>query len=248
MYHGEVNVAQEELNSFLSVAEDLKVKGLTQNNSNEASSSKSTKLHNPQIRNLLPNSLVEPAPSQKIKPIQRQGQYQGTHDDYIQEVVPLVKEEPPTVVEHAPTTQDHGERQQHYEDPVMGTVISSMDDSYGDAGYEDYQGYEDRYDEEAVVGGARLDLNKGDLLQGANQLCQKHDGEKKFECLSCGKMFSDQSNCKRHIRQNHLGENKNAVCPNCNKTELKTNMNRHIKKYCVNRHLFVEEPQQLTYY
>ena len=30
MYHGEVNIAQEELNSFLSVAEDLKVKGLTQ--------------------------------------------------------------------------------------------------------------------------------------------------------------------------------------------------------------------------
>ena len=30
MYHGEVNVAQEELNSFLSVAEDLRVKGLTQ--------------------------------------------------------------------------------------------------------------------------------------------------------------------------------------------------------------------------
>merc|ERR1712096_242559 len=33
MYHGEVNVAQEELNSFLSVAENLKVKGLTQNQS-----------------------------------------------------------------------------------------------------------------------------------------------------------------------------------------------------------------------
>jgi hypothetical protein len=33
MYHGEVNVAQEELNSFLSVAEDLQVKGLTQSNS-----------------------------------------------------------------------------------------------------------------------------------------------------------------------------------------------------------------------
>jgi hypothetical protein len=34
MYHGEVNVAQEELNSFLAVAEDLQVKGLTQNGSN----------------------------------------------------------------------------------------------------------------------------------------------------------------------------------------------------------------------
>lgn len=33
MYQGEVNVAQEELNSFLVVAEDLRVKGLTQNNS-----------------------------------------------------------------------------------------------------------------------------------------------------------------------------------------------------------------------
>merc|ERR1711936_320650 len=33
MYHGEVNIAQEELNSFLAVAEDLKVKGLTQNGS-----------------------------------------------------------------------------------------------------------------------------------------------------------------------------------------------------------------------
>jgi hypothetical protein len=33
MYHGEVNNAQEELNSFLAVAEDLKVKGLTQSQS-----------------------------------------------------------------------------------------------------------------------------------------------------------------------------------------------------------------------
>ena len=30
MYHGEVNVSQEKHNSFLSVAEDLQVKGLTQ--------------------------------------------------------------------------------------------------------------------------------------------------------------------------------------------------------------------------
>lgn len=31
MYHGEVNIAQDELNSFLAVAEELQVKGLTQN-------------------------------------------------------------------------------------------------------------------------------------------------------------------------------------------------------------------------
>ena len=31
MYHGEVNVAQDDLNNFLAVAEDLRIKGLTQN-------------------------------------------------------------------------------------------------------------------------------------------------------------------------------------------------------------------------
>ena len=42
-YHGEVNVAQEELNSFLAVAEELRVKGLTQNNQGGSSSSSSKK-------------------------------------------------------------------------------------------------------------------------------------------------------------------------------------------------------------
>ena len=32
MYHGEVNVAEEELNSFLAVSKQLRVKGLTQSN------------------------------------------------------------------------------------------------------------------------------------------------------------------------------------------------------------------------
>ena len=36
MYNGEVNVSQEDLNSFLAVAEDLKVKGLTQNTAGDS--------------------------------------------------------------------------------------------------------------------------------------------------------------------------------------------------------------------
>merc|ERR1711953_1560362 len=43
MYHGEVNVAQEELNSFLAVAEELRVKGLTQNNQGGSSGSSNKK-------------------------------------------------------------------------------------------------------------------------------------------------------------------------------------------------------------
>ena len=42
MYYGEANIAQEDLNTFLSVAEELKVKGLTQNPNQQSSSSKPT--------------------------------------------------------------------------------------------------------------------------------------------------------------------------------------------------------------
>merc|ERR1712123_564388 len=45
MYHGEVNVAQDELNSFLAVAQDLKVKGLTQNQSGQPNKNKREPQH-----------------------------------------------------------------------------------------------------------------------------------------------------------------------------------------------------------
>merc|ERR1711936_1236368 len=47
MYHGEVNVAQEDLNSFLAVAEDLQVKGLTLGRSDTNASSDPKPLSRP---------------------------------------------------------------------------------------------------------------------------------------------------------------------------------------------------------
>ena len=43
MYHGEVNIAQEDLTSFLAVAQDLKIKGLTQSSNNSE-----TTINNPE--------------------------------------------------------------------------------------------------------------------------------------------------------------------------------------------------------
>merc|ERR1719483_2019249 len=81
--------------------------------------------------------------------------------------------------------------------------------------------------------------NKAALLQGAAELCARLDNGS-FSCLSCGKAYSDQGNCKRHIRMDHLGESKKVFCPNCNKQENKINIKRHMKKYCPNCHLFDE--------
>merc|ERR1712025_628856 len=63
MYQGEVNVAQDELNSFLAVSEDLKVKGLTQNNSdkNQSITKSRENVAKPFIRE--PNNQAPPPPT-----------------------------------------------------------------------------------------------------------------------------------------------------------------------------------------
>jgi len=47
MYHGEVNVAQEELNSFLAVAEEFQVKGLTQTEKSQSKISSDSRPNKP---------------------------------------------------------------------------------------------------------------------------------------------------------------------------------------------------------
>ena len=76
MYQGEVNVAQEELNSFLAVAEDLRVKGLTQSTEEPGK-----RRENPPPRDPVPPPkrprpapppMSAPSPRQTYNPHQRQ--------------------------------------------------------------------------------------------------------------------------------------------------------------------------------
>merc|ERR1712004_958194 len=112
MYQGEGNVAKEELNSFLAVAADLRVKGMTKNIYGTSSSNTD---HSSKQRATSPKISRPPAPPERdpVPPPKRPrpaAPPQSYHQDNnsIQEVQPIVKSEPvsaPAEVDVVPQQQ-----------------------------------------------------------------------------------------------------------------------------------------------
>merc|ERR1712096_345822 len=135
MYHGEVNVAQEELNSFLSVAEDLQVKGLTQSNT-AAAKPKTAPVapHKPRHIRVQddpppppPVTTASPLPTPRPQP-----SYQHHQDDQdIQEVLPVAKTEPEQSLHYPVPYQTPGN---------MSTEMASVEETYVDDDGYDYGG------------------------------------------------------------------------------------------------------------
>ena len=152
MYHGEVNVAQEDLNSFLAIAEELRVKGLTQNNgsSNNQNQQSTASKPTPPLPKTLPLPKPSPRPSPQMDPVPppkrpRPPAAVAEEDDDIQEVVVPVKAEP----------QPYQAETSHALAPHEEALVQ-----YGEEGYEDYgqyEGEEGAYDT-SMVG---MDGNKG---------------------------------------------------------------------------------------
>ena len=160
MYQGEVNVAQEELNSFLAVAEDLRVKGLTQNPQGgaKADSAPRERPRDPPERDPVPPpKKPRPAPALAPKPAPVPSySAPASYDDDIQEVAP-VKSEPR---EAAPAAAQ-------YEPAQGGTVALDDYGDYGDPAYDDGQygeeGYDSSYYDPATGQPMGGDGNKGEL-------------------------------------------------------------------------------------
>ena len=150
MYHGEVNVAQEELNSFLAIAEELRVKGLTQNNGSSNSQNQQQTTASKPAPSTLPKSMPLPKPSPRpqmdpVPPPKRPRPPAVEQDDDIQEVDVPVKAEP----------QPYQAETTHALAPHEEALTQ-----YGEEGYEDYGQYEgeDGAYDTSLVG---IDGNKG---------------------------------------------------------------------------------------
>jgi len=216
MYHGEVNVAQEELNSFLAVAEDLKVKGLTQgNNSSDSKSSHTAPPPRPDPpKARLPDPTPPPvkrprpgpSPSQQPRQIApSQPAYSQEQDDDIQEVAPIVKSEPTS---HVPAEAQYQQGQGIVADPNM---------EYGEE-YGEYEGYEEGdYDTSMMdpnMSGADGNKELESLIAPLIAYDGESDPSKPWHCTECSKTFKKRDHLKDHIEGSHI-TGLSFTCPYC---------------------------------
>ena len=167
MYHGEVNVAQEELNSFLAVAEDLKVKGLTQS-SGDTKKQSSFRPEPPKPRPRDPPARSEPVtgpppPPKRPRPappsLPRPAPSSYLQDD-IQEDVPVKSEPDPLPQE---SQQIHMTRVEPVYEEVRTGVVADPNMEYEEeyADYGDYEEGGENYDTSGMALDGQ-DGNKGE--------------------------------------------------------------------------------------
>jgi len=242
MYHGEVNVAQEELNSFLAIAEDLKVKGLTQNKSEETSRKQNVlqtpKLHqsnhterqdfdpHTQHHKRARTAAAPPDPVNRSKILTN---YEP--DDDVQEVVPI-KTEPvnlPTEAQHI-QIEDHPQHGQVV-DPNMDNSVGMYDESYND--YEAYEEDNERGYDGSMGAADNVDGNKAYQKQLIYSKIQKLGGGT-YQCTDCGltKGKNGITALKNHVEAKHLAGILEYPCGKCGKTlttanQYNVHMNLH---------------------
>jgi len=245
MYQGEVNVAQEELNSFLAVAEDLRVKGLTQ--SNQSNKSESSNLRDrvrerePPERDPVPPPKKPRPPTLAPKPpaaaptISHQPYNPVHYDDDIQEVAP-VKSEPR---DPAPATPHQQSSSLYESEQPQGENTVALDDEsyaeYGDGAYDDGQygeGFDSSYYDPATgqpVGG---DGNK-ELDNLINSKMVKISGisGSMWKCTECGYESKYKTNVCEHVESKHV-ESCGVVCSFCNAVCVnRKGLRNHVYKY-----------------
>jgi len=208
MYCGEVNVAQEELSSFLATAEDLKVKGLTNNEArNQNRIVKTHKIDTESALNV-----------KKLKNLSSTSQNTQLIEDC--PMLVQVKSEPISV------TGDIGSSA-----PASKPVSAT---EYNDLAYDEYQNQESSFEDEfnsingaskagpqfypfvgdsypLLPGHVQLSGDQASLRRRRQQILQfinqnKGRMDDSYLCLICNKSVTDNSNMNKHLEFKHGDE------------------------------------------
>jgi len=234
MYHGEVDISQEDLNTFLAVAQDLKVKGLTEKTGD--TSSKQGHIETSDVKRLgtdpdlgrkkqLLTSVNSSLSSRVFKP-------DTTDYDEIQEVsqVNNIK----TEVEPEPVTAGSAQSFNSSASSSYAMIHTIQEDTM----LEDYASYEDN--DQMYAMGEPMTFSAGDTKDAdydeseLDRLIETMltkvdvDGVKVWSCTVCSKQHKKRSNITVHIESVHI-EGYTHSCKICYSTHSsRSGLNFHM--------------------
>jgi len=215
MYHGEVNVAQDELNSFLAVAEELRVKGLTQNSQGGPGKTTSAPKSPPPPPKSRASDSAAPPPKRSRPnpppPVPSQPSYTQQDDDDIQEVVPVKSE--PRDTPAAPLVDSYSNTALA---PSNQHQLQTEEEANYEESYDDYGQYDQNYDNTMMDPNMSGDGNKGStgvILEDFIKILNSFP--KNFGCMVCGKEFSLKHHVENHLESQHFPYSNQYSCLQC---------------------------------
>jgi len=219
MYHGEVNVAQDELNSFLAVAEELRVKGLTQNSQGGPGKTASAPKSPPPPPKSRASDSAAPPPKRSRPnpppPVPSQPSYTQQDDDDIQEAVPVKSE--PRDTPAAPLVDSYSNTALA---PSNQHQLQTEEEANYEESYDDYGQYDQNYDntmmDPNMSGDGNKDLNESRLDELAAEYLSRTD-QGYYRCRVCSKDSKDKYAAKMHLESKHFPTINKYNCDLCGK-------------------------------
>jgi len=231
MYHGEVNVAQDELNSFLAVAEELRVKGLTQNSQGGPGKTTSAPKSPPPPPKSRASDSAAPPPKRSRPnpppPVPSQPSYTQQDDDDIQEVVPVKSE--PRDTPAAPLVDSYSNTALA---PSNQHQLQTEEEANYEESYDDYGQYDQNYDNTMMDPNMSGDGNKDGPMSLYSYLAKEEvDGVTFHRCVLCGKSTRDRGNMRKHVENIHFPNSYQYNCKYCAAMfGTRNQLNMHISK------------------
>jgi len=228
MYRGSVNVAQEDLNSFLAVAEDLKVRGLTQNTNKDGTVSSKNgtgvgKRSKPSSATPLPAKKFRPS-SQSSTPVAAAGSGPSSSTQHASSASSSGGAAPGSSHSEIQLKTEHHKDGDHDEDDDGGGGGG------GGAGADDFDDTGDDWGGEAGTGGDSLGFEAGggdDSGAGPSDLGKVEVNDPAAGVLD-RQQLSSKAELKNFVQESTTHVGAGILCNICGKVIRHiTNVNRH---------------------